>query len=96
VLSILAFRLAPASRLAPLVYVELVGAALMGYLMFNEVPGLATIIGAGLIIAGGLVLLDEKPSARRADSSNSTTVLRPAIRVEHASRRDSRFCVRES
>lgn len=63
VLSILAFRLAPASRLAPLVYVELVGAALIGYLMFDEVPTASTIVGAGFIIAAGLVLLDEKPRA---------------------------------
>lgn len=56
-LSIAAFRLADASTLAPLVYVELIGAALIGYLVFNEVPSTSTVIGAGFIVAAGLILL---------------------------------------
>ena len=61
-LSIAAFRLADASTLAPLVYVELIGAALVGYFAFDEVPGAATLIGAGCIVAGGLVLLRARPA----------------------------------
>ncbi|HKV00013.1 MAG TPA: DMT family transporter [Vineibacter sp.] len=57
ILSIIAFRLADASTLAPLVYVELIGAAAIGYLVFHEVPGPGTVIGAALIAAGGLILL---------------------------------------
>jgi drug/metabolite transporter (DMT)-like permease len=57
ILSILAFRYADASTLAPLVYVELVGAAAIGYLAFDEVPTTVTLIGAGLIVAAGLLLL---------------------------------------
>lgn len=56
-LTIAAFRLADASALAPLVYCELIGAALIGYLAFHEVPGAPTLIGAGLIVAAGLLLL---------------------------------------
>jgi drug/metabolite transporter (DMT)-like permease len=56
-LSIAAFRYAEASTLSPLVYVEMIGAALIGYFAFSEVPGMATLIGAVLITAGGLVLL---------------------------------------
>jgi drug/metabolite transporter (DMT)-like permease len=56
-LSIAAFRRASASKLAPLVYLELIGASLVGYLAFGEVPGPGTIVGAGFIVAGGLVLL---------------------------------------
>lgn len=56
-LSILAFRLADASTLAPLVYVELIGAALIGYAAFDEIPGTLTIVGAGFIVAAGLILL---------------------------------------
>ena len=56
-LSIAAFRLADASTLAPLVYLELIGAALVGYVAFSEVPGVPTIVGAGLIIVAGLILL---------------------------------------
>jgi drug/metabolite transporter (DMT)-like permease len=57
ILSIAAFRLADASTLAPLVYVELIGAALVGYVAFDEVPGMATVVGAGLIVVAGLILL---------------------------------------
>jgi len=57
ILSIIAFRLADASTLAPLVYIELIGAVAIGYLAFHEFPGPVTLIGATLIAAGGLVLL---------------------------------------
>ncbi len=56
-LSIAAFRLADASTLAPLVYLELLGAAAIGYVAFDEIPGPATLLGAALIVGGGLVLL---------------------------------------
>lgn len=60
-LTIAAFRLTDASVLAPLVYCELIGAALIGYLAFGEVPGATTLVGAGLIVAAGLLLL-RRPS----------------------------------
>ncbi|MGE0240765.1 MAG: DMT family transporter [Parvibaculaceae bacterium] len=56
-LSIAAFRFAEASMLAPLVYLELIGAALIGYYAFGEVPDIFTVAGAGFIIAAGLILL---------------------------------------
>ena len=56
-LSIAAFRLADASTLAPLVYIELIGAAAIGYFAFHEIPGPSTLIGAGLIVAAGLILI---------------------------------------
>ncbi|MBB4001439.1 drug/metabolite transporter (DMT)-like permease [Aurantimonas endophytica] len=55
-LFILAYRLAPASVLAPFGYVEIVSAVLLGYLIFGEVPdgakwfGMAIIVGSGLFI----------------------------------------------
>ena len=57
ILSITAFRFADASTLAPLVYLELIGTSLIGYVIFQEVPGLATLVGAALIVGGGLVLI---------------------------------------
>jgi drug/metabolite transporter (DMT)-like permease len=63
-LSIAAFRLADATTLAPLVYIELVGAALIGYFAFGDVPNTATAIGAACIVAGGCVLLARPASAR--------------------------------
>ncbi|MCR9254582.1 MAG: DMT family transporter [Alphaproteobacteria bacterium] len=65
ILSILAFRLVEASTLAPLVYVELISTAAIGYLFFAEVPGLATVFGAALIVAGGVVLtMRSKPGPK--------------------------------
>ncbi len=68
ILSIVAFRLSDASTLAPLVYVELIGAALTGYVVFHEVPGVPTVVGAGFIVVAGLVLLrqDRRNPSRKA------------------------------
>lgn len=57
ILTILAFRLSDASTLAPLVYLELVGSALIGFLIFAEIPTIMTVVGASLIILSGLVLV---------------------------------------
>lgn len=62
-MTILAFRLADASTLSPLVYLELVGSAAIGFVIFSEIPTLSTIAGAALIIISGLVLL-RKPTAQ--------------------------------
>jgi len=57
VMSISAFRFADASTLAPLVYVELVGVAIIGYFAFDEIPTLTTVFGAALIVAAGAILI---------------------------------------
>jgi drug/metabolite transporter (DMT)-like permease len=57
-LSISAFRFADASTLAPLVYVELVGASLIGYFAFADVPDAPTLVGAACIVAAGLILVE--------------------------------------
>jgi drug/metabolite transporter (DMT)-like permease len=54
-----AFRLAPASTLSPLLYVQLVWATLLGWAIFGQLPdawamaGIAVIAGAGLWTARG-------------------------------------------
>jgi drug/metabolite transporter (DMT)-like permease len=64
-LSIAAFRKADASTLAPLVYVELIGSTLIGYLVFGDVPGVTTWVGAGLIMAAGLMLVERRSEVGR-------------------------------
>lgn len=49
-----AFRISPTSIVAPFLYIELVGAAIVGYLLFKDVPGPSTIIGAMLVVGAGL------------------------------------------
>jgi drug/metabolite transporter (DMT)-like permease len=48
------FSRAPSVTLAPFLYVQLVGAALFGILVFDQWPDVLTIIGAGVIVASGL------------------------------------------
>lgn len=52
----LAHRMADASVLAPVVYLQLLFATIAGYLVFHQVPGLSTLLGAMVIIAGGALL----------------------------------------
>lgn len=55
-LATLAHRIADASVLAPVVYLQLLFASIAGYLVFGQVPGLSTVLGALIIIAGGALL----------------------------------------
>ncbi len=49
-----AFQIVPAATLSPFLYVYLVWATALGWLVFGDVPGLATLLGAGIILASGL------------------------------------------
>jgi drug/metabolite transporter (DMT)-like permease len=51
-----AYMWAPASVVSPFNYVQLLGAASTGYLIFGEVPGPELWIGAALIVASGLFI----------------------------------------
>ena len=60
-----AFRRAPASTLAPLQYLEIIGATLFGYLVFGDFPDLWTWIGTAIILLSGLYVLHrERVQAR--------------------------------
>lgn len=51
-----AMQKAPASLLAPIQYTEIIGATLLGLLIFNDVPTVSTIIGILMIVGAGLFL----------------------------------------
>jgi drug/metabolite transporter (DMT)-like permease len=55
-LIIRAFQLGPAAVIAPLGYVELVGTAVLGYVIFANFPDLWTWLGAFVIIGSGLYI----------------------------------------
>jgi drug/metabolite transporter (DMT)-like permease len=55
-LVIRAFQIGRAAVIAPFGYVELIGATVLGYLIFNHFPDLWTFIGAGVIIASGIYI----------------------------------------
>ncbi|MBV8777539.1 MAG: DMT family transporter [Alphaproteobacteria bacterium] len=65
-LVIKAFQAAPASLIAPLGYVELIGTATLGYLIFANFPGALTWTGALIIIASGLYIAMRERRRRAA------------------------------
>ena len=56
-LQTIAYRHAEASSLAPLEYASMIVVLLLGYLVFDEIPGTSIWIGAPLIVAAGLLIL---------------------------------------
>ncbi|MBM9593713.1 DMT family transporter [Roseitranquillus sediminis] len=49
-----AYRRAPASVLAPMQYFEILGATLMGYIVFGDFPDALTWLGTAIILGSGL------------------------------------------
>lgn len=64
----LALARVEAARLAPAHYTTLVWGTLLGYLAFGDVPGIATLVGAILIVAA--TLITQRPGARAADPAS--------------------------
>lgn len=61
-----ALRFAPAPTLAPLHYLEIVSAAVLGYLVFGDFPNLLTWCGIGVIVASGLYIIHRERAIARA------------------------------
>ena len=60
-----AFQIVPAATLSPFMYVYLLWATILGWLIFDDVPGPATLLGAAVILACGLyVYRQPQPQAR--------------------------------
>ena len=55
---------APASTLAPYMYIEIIWMIALGYLVFRDVPDIYTIAGAAVISASGLYLLYRERQAK--------------------------------
>ena len=56
-LTILSVRHASANELAPYAYLQLIWAAVLGFVVFHDVPDLWTFVGAAVIVASGLVAM---------------------------------------
>jgi drug/metabolite transporter (DMT)-like permease len=52
----IAYSQAPAAVVSPFNYTQLIGAAIMGYLVFHDFPDMWTWAGAGVIISSGLYI----------------------------------------
>ena len=61
-----AFRRAPVGVLAPFQYVEIIGATILGLLLFNDFPDATTWVGVSIIVASGLYVFhrESKQSQR--------------------------------
>ena len=63
-----ACREAPASLIAPVNYLHLVWAALLGFVVFGHMPDTITLIGMAMILAAGVgvALIAGQPFLRKA------------------------------
>lgn len=71
---VMAFRRAPASQLAPLQYLEIVAAGMLGWLVFGEVMNPTAFLGVAIIILSGLFVL-----RRERIRSIEPSVARPPV-----------------
>jgi drug/metabolite transporter (DMT)-like permease len=62
---------APAPTTAPMVYVQMLMAVTIGWVVFGDMPDLATLGGAALIIAAGLWLFRSRPVAKLEEAGGA-------------------------
>jgi drug/metabolite transporter (DMT)-like permease len=67
-------KLAPASVVVPYQYSMIVWAVIFGYLVFGDVPSLATIVGAAIIIGAGLYIFIREQQLGRGETTVSPPV----------------------
>lgn len=62
-------KLAPASVVVPYQYSMIVWAVMFGYVVFGDVPSMATIMGAAIIIAAGLYIFIREQQLGRGETT---------------------------
>lgn len=62
-----ALSMAPAAVIAPFGYTNIIGATILGYILFDHIPDAMTALGATIIIASGLYILNRESRARRKE-----------------------------
>ncbi|MBE7245600.1 MAG: DMT family transporter [Actinomycetospora chiangmaiensis] len=65
-LLVLAHARAPANVLAPFIYTQLLWSVTLGFLLFGDLPGRWTIVGAMIVVGSGLYLLAQDTLRREA------------------------------
>jgi drug/metabolite transporter (DMT)-like permease len=64
-LFIVAYQLAPASTIAPFIYLQLLSMTGFGYFVFGDLPDLWTLAGASVVIASGIYLVHRENVTRQ-------------------------------
>ena len=59
-----AYRLAPASTVAPFIYMQLLTMVMFGLIVFGDVPDVWTLVGASVIVGSGIYLLNRERRLR--------------------------------
>lgn len=65
-LFILAYRLAPASMIAPFLYLQLLSMVALGWLVFGDIPDAWTLAGAAVVTMSGIYLIHRERVTRTA------------------------------
>lgn len=68
-----AYRLAPASAIAPFLYTQLLTMVAFGYIVFGDVPDVWTLAGAAVIVASGIYLVHRERRVAR-EIADATTL----------------------
>jgi drug/metabolite transporter (DMT)-like permease len=76
-LQTIAYRYAEASIIAPLEYSSMIVIVLLGYFLFDEIPGRSIWIGAPLVMAAGLLILWREYQLRDVPTHMGRTEERP-------------------
>ena len=61
-----AYEYGPAAVISPFNYLQLVGATIMGYLIFGDFPDTMTLAGASIIVVSGLYIAHREGLRRRS------------------------------
>ncbi len=71
-----ALKFAPSSTLAPLHYLEIVTATILGYVFFGDFPNALTLTGIAIIVASGLYVIYRERALVRAERLTIPTPVR--------------------
>jgi len=72
VLTNASLRIAPIAVVSPYHYTQIVGGAILGYLIWHHVPSAAVLLGATMIILSGLYILHAERARSRAKPQRQT------------------------
>ncbi|MDX1718360.1 MAG: DMT family transporter [Anderseniella sp.] len=67
-----AHTIAPAPTLAPFVYTQIIWMILLGYLIFNDVPDLFTLLGAAIVVSSGLYVYYREQQVKRRQQGQTS------------------------